>query len=85
MEYAHKAVENEGTIIGLACKDGVVLGVEKLMRNKLLLPHSGRQIHSIDVHGKCFSSIVNFDCIGLIPRFVAGIAYTGYGKGALLC
>ncbi|KAH8070732.1 hypothetical protein JL720_11739 [Aureococcus anophagefferens] len=31
VEYATKAVENAGTVVGMKCKDGVVLGVEKVM------------------------------------------------------
>lgn len=52
VEYAHKAVENGGAILGLTCSDGVVLGVEKLQYHKLALPGSGRQIHTIDTKGK---------------------------------
>ena len=35
MEYAVKAVENSGTIVGIRGKDGVVFGVEKLVLSKL--------------------------------------------------
>ena len=38
VEYATKAVENAGTVVGMKCKDGVVLGVEKVMLSKMLLP-----------------------------------------------
>jgi len=30
VEYAQKAVESSGTAIGLKCKDGIVLAVEKV-------------------------------------------------------
>lgn len=50
IEYADKAVEAGGSVIGLKCKDGVVIGVEKLVHNKLLLPTSGRMVHRIDGH-----------------------------------
>mmetsp|Transcript_9500 Transcript_9500/g.10828 ORF Transcript_9500/g.10828 Transcript_9500/m.10828 type:complete len:258 (-) Transcript_9500:99-872(-) len=50
IQYAKKAVESGGTVIGLKCKDGVVIGVEKLIQNKLLLPNSGRMVHRIDNH-----------------------------------
>ena len=30
VEYATKAVENSGTVVGIRCADGVVLGVEKV-------------------------------------------------------
>ena len=38
VEYATKAVENSGTVVGIRCADGVVLGVEKVMLSKMLLP-----------------------------------------------
>jgi len=50
VEYAGKAVENSGTVIGLKCKDGVVLAVEKLVHSKLLVPESNRRIQTIDRH-----------------------------------
>jgi len=50
VEYAAKAVENAGTAIGLKCRDGVVLCVEKPLLNKMLLPNSSRRIHSVDTH-----------------------------------
>ena len=43
IEYAAKAVENSGSLIGIKCVDGVVLGVEKLVLNKLLVEGSGRR------------------------------------------
>jgi 20S proteasome subunit alpha 7 len=50
VEYASKAVENAGTALGLKCKNGVVLCVEKPLMNKMLLPSSSRRIHTIDTH-----------------------------------
>eukprot|EP00486_Rosalina_sp_Unknown_P000112 CAMPEP_0201566176 /NCGR_PEP_ID=MMETSP0190_2-20130828/5762_1 /ASSEMBLY_ACC=CAM_ASM_000263 /TAXON_ID=37353 /ORGANISM="Rosalina sp." /LENGTH=265 /DNA_ID=CAMNT_0047984517 /DNA_START=75 /DNA_END=872 /DNA_ORIENTATION=- len=44
VEYAGKAVDNSGTVIGIRCQDGVVLGVEKLIRNKMLVTNSYRRI-----------------------------------------
>lgn len=38
------------TVIGITCKDGVILGVEKLVQSKLLVPGSNRRIGSVDVH-----------------------------------
>lgn len=37
MEYAAKAVESSGTAVGVRCKDGVVLGFEKLIISKMLV------------------------------------------------
>lgn len=48
VEYASKAVENAGTALGLKCRDGVVLCVEKPLLNKMLLTNSSRRIHSVD-------------------------------------
>jgi len=50
VEYAGKAVENAGTALGLKCRDGVVLCVEKPIVNKMLLPNSSRRIHTVDTH-----------------------------------
>lgn len=50
VEYASKAVENAGTALGLKCKNGVILCVEKPLLNKMLLPTSSRRIHTIDTH-----------------------------------
>ncbi|XP_020241832.1 proteasome subunit alpha type-3-like [Asparagus officinalis] len=47
IEYAAKAVDNSGTVIGIKCKDGIVLGVEKLITSKMMLPGSNRRIHLI--------------------------------------
>ncbi|PSN34500.1 Proteasome subunit alpha type-3 [Blattella germanica] len=48
VEYAQKAVENSGTVIGLRGKDGVVFGVEKLVTSKLYEPGTNRRIFNID-------------------------------------
>eukprot|EP00249_Psilotum_nudum_P005537 c18979_g1_i1 orf=343-924(+) len=50
IEYATKAVDNSGTVIGIKCKDGVILGVEKLIASKMLLEGSNRRIHSVHRH-----------------------------------
>lgn len=48
VEYATKAVENGGTAIGIRCKDGVVLAVEKIVTSKLLKPEANKRIASVD-------------------------------------
>ncbi|KAF0762096.1 hypothetical protein AaE_003352 [Aphanomyces astaci] len=59
VEYAKKAVENSGTAIGINCKDGVVMGVEKVLLSKLLVPGTHRRIHAIDRHiGLAISGLV---------------------------
>jgi len=51
IEYAAKAVENAGTALGLRCRDGVVLAVEKPLGNKMLVARTtGRRIHTVDEH-----------------------------------
>lgn len=49
-EYAQKAVDNSSTTIGLKCKDGVVLAVEKLVISKLLVQGSNRRVYHVDRH-----------------------------------
>ncbi|MCJ1332701.1 hypothetical protein MMC10_009395 [Thelotrema lepadinum] len=60
VEYAVKAVENGGTVIGIRCKNGVVLAVEKLITSKLLKAGSNRRIATVDRN-------VGVACSGLIP------------------
>ncbi|XP_063695728.1 proteasome subunit alpha type-3 [Culicoides brevitarsis] len=58
VEYACKAVENSGTIVGLRGKNGVVLAVEKLITSKLYEEDSGSRIFTIDQHiGLAFSGL----------------------------
>jgi 20S proteasome subunit alpha 7 len=48
VEYAVKAVENGGTAVGIRCKDGVVLALEKLVTSKLLKPGANKRIATVD-------------------------------------
>jgi len=67
VEYAVKAVENGGTAIGIRCKDGVVLAVEKIITSKLLKPGANKRITIVDRNIGIVSS-------GLVPdgrHFVA--------------
>jgi hypothetical protein len=48
VEYAVKAVENGGTAVGIKCKDGVVLALEKLVTSKLLKPGANKRIATVD-------------------------------------
>lgn len=45
-----KAVESGGTSIGIKCKDGIVLAVEKIINSKLLVPNANKRIQTIDSH-----------------------------------
>jgi 20S proteasome subunit alpha 7 len=47
VEYATKAVENSGTAVGIKCKDGILLAVEKLLMSKLLVPGTQRRLHTV--------------------------------------
>ncbi|KAJ4858699.1 proteasome subunit domain-containing protein [Trichoderma breve] len=59
VEYAVKAVENGGTSIGIRCKDGVVLAVEKIVASKLQKPGANKRIASIDSHvGAVYSGMI---------------------------
>ena len=50
MEYAVKAVENGGTSVGIRCRDGVVLAVEKVVTSKLLKSGANKRIATVDRH-----------------------------------
>lgn len=54
-----KAVENGGTSIGIKCKDGVVLAVEKIINSKLLVAGKNNRIQTIDRHiGVVYSGLL---------------------------
>lgn len=46
VEYAGKAVEGSGTVVGLRGRDGVVLAVEKIIANTLVEEDSAPRIHA---------------------------------------
>jgi len=48
VEYAIKAAENGGTAIGIRCKNGVVLALEKPLSSKLLKPDANKKIATVD-------------------------------------
>lgn len=50
VEYAAKAVGNSPTAVGVQCKDGVVLALEKILQSKFLLETSNRRILIADTH-----------------------------------
>jgi len=50
VEYANKAVEASGTCVGVICKDGVVLAVEKIVTSKLYEPGVNKRVFIIDQH-----------------------------------
>eukprot|EP00808_Paulinella_micropora_P002145 g34257.t1 len=50
VEYAEKAVEKSGLVLGVKCVDGVVLGAEKLIFSKMMVQGSNRTIAAVDLH-----------------------------------
>ena len=54
------------TIVGVTCKDGIILGAEKLLPSKLMKITSDKRLYNIDRHiGMVFySSIINLQAIG---------------------
>jgi 20S proteasome subunit alpha 7 len=76
VEYASKAVENAGTAVGIRCKDGVVLAVEKIITSKLLKPGANKRIATVDrnvgIVSLTHSPFINLAnmvevCSGLVP------------------
>lgn len=50
VEYAMKAAENGGSIVGLKCRDGVVIGGERNILSKMLVQNSNKCIFGITKH-----------------------------------
>lgn len=50
IDYAGKAIEQSGTLIGLKGKNGVVLAVEKIVRSSLYEEDAGARIYSVENH-----------------------------------
>lgn len=54
----HTQTHNKNsTALGIRCKDGVVLAVEKLVVSKLLVERSSRRIHNVDRHAGIVSDL----------------------------
>ena len=47
LEYANKAVENNSTVIGIVCEDGVILAGEKIRHSKSIIPGSNQIIYTV--------------------------------------
>lgn len=50
VDYAMKATEKSGLVLGIRCVDGVILAVEKLILSKMMVPSSNRRIFNADLH-----------------------------------
>ena len=61
-------MENGGTSIGIRCKDGVVLAVEKVVTSKLLKPGANKRIATIDSN---IGAVCPLSPLGINPRAVA--------------
>ena len=48
------------TIVGVVCKDGIIMGTEKIIVNKMMLPGCDKRLYSIDVNT---GGVIN----GLVP------------------
>eukprot|EP00923_Selenidium_pygospionis_P044033 GHVN01076018.1.p1 GENE.GHVN01076018.1~~GHVN01076018.1.p1 ORF type:complete len:253 (+),score=58.02 GHVN01076018.1:118-876(+) len=59
VEYAQSAVDNGGVCLGCVCTDGIVLGTEKVILNKMTVKGSGRRVYAVDTH-------VSMVCAGFI-------------------
>jgi len=68
VEYANKAVEKSGTALGIRCRDGVVLGVEKPILSKMLVESSNRRILTVDLHAGVTMSGLSADGKQLVNR-----------------
>jgi proteasome alpha subunit len=56
VEYAREAVKRGTTAVGVRCKGGVVLLVDKRVSSKLVVPSSIEKIFAIDTHVGCATS-----------------------------
>lgn len=60
VEYADKAVETSNTVVGVQCKDGIILGTEKIVVNKMMVPGTDKRLYSVNINT---GSVIN----GLVP------------------
>eukprot|EP00166_Cyanidium_caldarium_P006494 ctg_962.g382 len=50
LEYANKAVELSGTVVGVVCRDAVVLAVENVLPHRFVVSGTLRRVHTVDRH-----------------------------------
>lgn len=60
VEYAMKAVENSSTSIAIKCKDGIVVGAERLILSKMMEKTSGKRVFNL-------SKNIVMTCAGFMP------------------
>ncbi|MFH1828743.1 MAG: archaeal proteasome endopeptidase complex subunit alpha [Nanoarchaeota archaeon] len=68
VEYAKKTVKQGSTALGLACKDGIVLVVDKRITSKLLIPEAIEKLFKIDDHIGATASGIISDARVLVDR-----------------
>ncbi|QSZ67839.1 archaeal proteasome endopeptidase complex subunit alpha [Methanofollis aquaemaris] len=68
VEYAREAVKRGTTAVGIKCKDGVILLVDKRVASRLLEPESIEKIYKIDDHIGVASSGLVGDARLLVER-----------------
>src|SRR5688500_12085366 len=68
VEYAREAVKRGTTAVGVRCKGGVVLLVDKRVSSKLVVPSSIEKIFAIDAHVGCATSGLVADARALVDR-----------------
>jgi proteasome alpha subunit len=68
VQYAREAVKRGATAVGIKCKDGVVLAVEKRVTSRLIEPESYEKIFQIDEHIAAASSGIIADARILVDR-----------------
>jgi proteasome alpha subunit len=68
VEYAREAVKRGTTTVGVKCKDGAVLLVDKRITSRLVEPDSIEKIFAIDDHIGCATSGLVADARALIDR-----------------
>ena len=60
VEYAGKAVSNSGTVLGLKCSDGIVLGLERVLLSDMMVAGgSNRRVTAVDLHCGLVSEYTN--------------------------
>lgn len=43
-------IPNNSTILGVVCKDGVIMGTEKIVVNKMMISGTDKRLYSINLH-----------------------------------
>jgi len=68
VEYAKKTVKQGSTALGIACRDGVVLVVDKRVTSKLLVPEAIEKMFRIDDHIGATAAGIISDARVLVDR-----------------